>query len=85
MSWGKYIIVEERGHEVAIMFDSLLSHIDIANNIDVISAGFFAVGAKPSEKDPADISVSVFGNSTTLKKKSRETDSRLLKKILRPN
>ena len=88
MQWGKYIIKEVRGHEVAIVFDALITHADIGTCHEsrgkTVSAGFFAVGAKPREKDPDDIDVSVFGNSETLKLSTREEDSRLIKKMLRP-
>jgi len=88
MEYGKYIIVEEMGHEVAIMFSSLISHdsfLHVYPNRDCIkSAGFFAVGAEPSEYDSKDISVGVWGKSTTLKLDSRkDKDERLIKKVLR--
>ena len=67
------------------MFDSLLTHSDMADGWKkVISAGFFAVGAEPTEEDPRNIGVSVFGESVTLKLKVREKeDARLIKKVLR--
>ena len=87
MDYGKYIIIKTRGHEVAIIFDLLISHCDIGtkgeSRGEVISAGFFAVGAKASENDPDDISVSVFGKSTTLEKSVRKEDERLIKRVLR--
>jgi len=88
MQWGKYIIQEVNGHEVAIMFNALISHCDIGTCHEsrgkTVSAGFFAVGAKASENDPDDIDVSCFGKSTTLKLESRKEDAVLLQKVLRP-
>lgn len=74
--------------EVAILFDAAISHCDIGTCKDsrgiTISAGFFAVSAEPTENDPNDISVGVFGESVTLKLKVRkDKDERLLKKVLR--
>ena len=53
MDYGKYIIKEVRGHEVAIMFDLLIDHCDMGTKEEVISAGFFVVGAKATENDPS--------------------------------
>jgi hypothetical protein len=87
MEYGKYIIKEVRGFEVAIVFSSLISHCDIGTKGDSrggdISAGFFSVRAKASEKDPDDISVGVWGKSITLKLDSRKEDAALIKEVLR--
>ncbi|HUU88687.1 MAG TPA: hypothetical protein VMX17_13180 [Candidatus Glassbacteria bacterium] len=83
MEWGKYIIITCMGHEVAVMFDPLLDHATIAEGKNVISAGFFAVEAEPTEKNSLDISVSTFSKSITLQKESRKTDNILLKRVLR--
>ena len=86
MDYGKYIIVEVRGCELAIMFDSIIAHSDFLRSFNkerIISAGFFAVGAEPSENDKNDINVSCFGKSDTLKIESRKEDDRLLKRVLR--
>ncbi len=87
MEYGKYIIKEVRGIEVAILFDLLISHCNIGTRGDsrgeTISAGFFVVKSNPTEDDPDDISVGVWGKSVTLKIESREEDERLLKKVLR--
>lgn len=88
MEYGKYIIKEVRGIEVAICFDPLISHCDIGTVHEsrgkTISAGFFAVAAKATEKDPDDISVGVFGKSETLKLEVRkDKDERLIKRVLR--
>ena len=75
------------GHEVAIVFDALISHCDIGTNKGsrgkVISAGFFAVGAEPTDEDSRDISVSVHGKSVTLNMESRPEDEKLIKRVLR--
>ena len=88
MDNGKYIIVECRGHEAAIMFSPLISHCDIGTKGDskgkVISAGFFEVGAISTKKDPKDIGIAVWGKSVTLKLNSRKEDMAIIKKALRP-
>lgn len=89
MQYGKYIIIEYGiGIELAICFDSCLEHLTIANGLqaEVVSAGMFAVSASPTEEDPEDISVSVFGKSITLAKTVRKgIDERFIKRILRHN
>ncbi len=86
MDYGKYIIVETMGHETAIMFDSLISHNDFTDSFlisRVKSAGFFVVKSNPTKDDPDDISVGVWGESVTLKIKSKKEDEILLKRVLR--
>ena len=84
MEYGKYFVIESGHIEHVVMFNHLLTHADVAQGWhDVISAGFFAVGAEPTEKDDKDIGVSVFGESVTLNLKVRKEDERLIKKILR--
>lgn len=87
MDYGKYIIVEQLGHEVAIMFDSI-SHADFIslypNKEFIVSAGFFLVGAKARDDDPQNIGIAVFGKSETLKLEVRkDKDERLIKRVLR--
>lgn len=90
MDSGKYIIVEQGGSEAPeapILFCNFIDHSKIAEPFPrslVISAGQFDVGAEPTEKDPNDISVGVYGKSTTLKLKSRKEDAEIIKKLLRP-
>jgi len=69
----KYIIVENG----LILFSFALSHFDVSKGYvgEVISAGFFSV-------DLDDGSVQTFGNSTTLKKESREQDAEIIKREL---
>ena len=86
MEYGKYIIIRYKdGRELAIMFDSLFSHNDIfSNNNLVVSAGFFVVGGTVINKeDMQDIEVNVWGESISLKKKSRKEDGIILKRVLR--
>ena len=88
MDYGKYIIVEVMGADTPILFPSFINHCDIARGFggkkNVISAGFFEVGAKPTKKDPENIEVSVFGKSETLNKKvNKETDPCFIQKLLR--
>lgn len=76
MKIGKYVIVEERGHEVAVMFDSLIEHTKIAAVFgNVVSAGFFEV-------DPDGVAY-VFGKSLSLKLESRVSDHVALNKVLK--
>jgi hypothetical protein len=86
MEYGKYIIIRYKdGRELAIMFDNLFAHDSIWENPDmIISAGFFVVGGTVSNKeDMQDIEVIVWGESISLKKKSRKEDRVILKKVLR--
>lgn len=87
MEYGKYIIIESRGCELAILFDSIISHDDFLESFNrsrIVSAGKFAVGAKPRQEDPNDIEVNVFGKSVTLNLSVRKgTDERLIKRVLR--
>ena len=93
MEKGKYIIVESRRIEVAILFDSLISHSDFAEMFPldlIVSAGFFEVGAAKETKktheiveDSNDVSVSCWGKSVSLKKDSRPEDAALIKRVVR--
>ena len=87
MQWGKYIIIDHMGLELAIVFDSIIAHADFLQSFHrdrIVSAGMFEVGAEPSKNDSRDISVCVFGNSTSLDLKCRKgEDERLIKKVLR--
>ncbi|KKM76065.1 hypothetical protein LCGC14_1383800 [marine sediment metagenome] len=87
MEFGKYIIVAMANIELAIMFDSMISHDDLLRSFhkdSIVSAGMFTVGAESSENDDKDISVDVFGESVTLKKKVRKgQDEILIKRVLR--
>ena len=73
MSFSKYIIIDNGGVEVPIVFDEILSHKEMSYNKTVISAGFLDVWENE---------VSVFGESVTLNIKSRKEDAILIKKML---
>jgi len=87
---GKYIIIDFDGsgfRGTPILFHSIISHdtfLNIYEKDRIMSAGFFMVGAEPTEKDDKDIGVSVWGKSVTLGKKTREEDAELIKNLLRP-
>ena len=71
------------GHEVAILFSDLIAHIEMAGDRKVISAGQFDVVGDVSAEDQEGIKVYTFGESVTLKAKSRgEEDSNIIKKML---
>jgi len=85
MDKGKYIIVETNCVN-PILFPCTIEHgsfLEIFNRQCILSAGFFEVMAEPNEKDPNDISVAVWGKSTSLNLYSREDDARLIKNLLR--
>lgn len=82
MRWGKYIIIEHMGHEVAICFSDLIDHSAIGQDMKVISAGQFEVGSETSFTKGTDITVSTFDKSTTLDKVSRKEDADIIKEML---
>lgn len=63
----KYIIVEDHGLENAIVFSEILKHSDVANMLPVVSAGFCSF----SVDDDRQLKVTCWGDSVSLKKKSR--------------
>lgn len=77
MEYGKYVIVEEKGCELAILFDPILQHNVVANGFKVLSAGFFSSCAENK-----DIDVGVWGVSTSLNIGSREIDPLIIKRVL---
>jgi hypothetical protein len=82
MDYSKYIIVDYGVFEQAIMFSNVIAHADFLKMFpkdQIVSAGFFDVGTDKS----GNITVSVFGKSTTLQLGTRENDNILLKKALR--
>ncbi len=86
MANGKYIIVGEQ--EAPILFPTFMNHNDVAKGFggkdQVVSAGFFEVGAEKTKKDPDNISVCVYGKSDSLNKGIRsEKDSWLIQRMLR--
>jgi hypothetical protein len=74
MAQAKYIIVEEKGLELPIIFNSILTHADVAGNKKVISAGF-------CQSDYEGV-YSVWGESVSLKIKSRPQDCGILTRDL---
>jgi hypothetical protein len=68
----KYVIVDCRGHEVAIVGDVLLDHGKLSLN--VISAGFCSI--------PEQGSVSVWGKSVSLDATSRPEDAKIIERML---
>ena len=77
MGWNKYIIVNQLGHEVPILFSSLLAHSDLAL-LSAVSAGMFQVQSKDGKME-----VTTFGHSPTLKLYSRPEDEEIIQKFLR--
>ena len=80
---GKYIIVIERGHEVAILFDSLVEHAKFLNcyiKTHIKAAGFFQVRRN---KDTGGIEISCYGKSDSLDISSRpDVDYLIIEKML---
>lgn len=90
MERAKYIIVVERGHEVPVVFSSLIDHYTMAVGCCVVAAGFCEVMGKSTDNDEDDISVWAGGKSTTLKNGKNnyvvsrgEEDAALIKRLLR--
>ena len=88
MDNSKYIMVDYRGVNTPILFPNYVNHSDIAKAFGgkdkVLSAGFFEVGAKPDKDDLDNISVSVFGESTSLGKEvDIDNDPFYIRKLLR--
>ena len=81
MNDRKYIIVKEQGCELAILFHEVISHdkfLKVYDKDSIVSAGFFQVDIKDEE-----LSVLAFGESTTLKKKSRKEDAIYIERVLK--
>jgi len=71
----KYIIVQTSyGGEEAIIFGELLTHKEVAGNLDVISAGFCQLA-------DGGFTYSVWGSSVTLGIGSRKEDSEILNRL----
>lgn len=85
----KYIIIEDDGIEVPIIFSELLKHIDVKGQRKVISAGFCQIDVKTilgedpnGSEDKSVLSVNCGGKSVGLGVKSRAEDAELIKKHL---
>jgi hypothetical protein len=70
----KYIIVQNNGLEMAIVFNAILSHVQVAGNMKVVAAGECYL---PDELNPN--LVSVWGGSVTLGIDSRQEDAAVIK------
>ena len=86
MEHTKYVIINYDGFEVPIIFSSLIQH-DCFRNLQPISAGFVTLtGAdKPDENAcicANALDVYAYGESVSLKLKSREQDTAIIKKEL---
>jgi hypothetical protein len=81
-NYNKYIIGIVEGHEVAILFDNLLEHRNVAKGClsrgTIVSAGFYDV----STTDEGNISVYTFGKSESLEVESRQEDNDIVLKTL---
>ncbi len=75
---SKYVITGE--YENVILFPEMVSHDDLFNRDQVISAGFFSV--KPDKNEPYGIKVNCYGRSVSLKLSSRSTDAGKVKALL---
>jgi hypothetical protein len=78
---AKYIIWDDGLTECAIVFNNHLTHADMALRLNVkpISAGFVRFESNP--QDPT-VEAIAFGESVSLRLKSRREDSHILKDIL---
>ncbi len=85
MNNGKYIMLKDG--TTPILFPAHLTHEEVAKGFggkeSIFSAGFFEVSAKPDEEDNYNISVSVYGKSTSLNLISTPNDVFFIKKLLR--
>ena len=75
----KYLIVDNRGVELPIVFNSILSHADVAGTLRVVSAGFCRL------HNDLNKTCSTWGESFTLKVKSRDIDSEILTRNFNQN
>jgi hypothetical protein len=70
---AKYIIVESFGLELPIVFNPIIDHSTVAGNFKVVSAGFCS--------QSVDCLWNCWGESTSLKLKSRTQDGRILEDL----
>ena len=78
---SKYIILDD-GIGTPIVFSPLVQHYKEAGGRPVVSAGFCDVHVKP-DGDNQKIEWFVWGESISLRKKSRPEDAELINKFLR--
>jgi hypothetical protein len=75
----KYLIVEEKGLHVPIIFHPVFEHIAIAGDMKVISGGFCRV---INGRQQSNIRVDVWGESVGCKVHAMSSDEELLEKWL---
>lgn len=68
----KYIIVQDEGHDQAVVFSPIMSHKQMAGGLKVVAAGFCSFDGAGN--------VSVWGESVTLQVKSRLQDYEIIRK-----
>lgn len=84
----KYVIVETMGGELPIIFNNILDHAAVVpNNSTPISAGYCEIWpvegvAPPADGNYLELEVRCFGQSTTLKLKSRPEDAEIIEREL---
>lgn len=81
----KYIMLNYGGLEIPILFPSIFQHFEVANGRKVISAGQVQLqGATKPLPDACvmvnAVKVCTFGESTTLKVKSRPEDAAIIER-----
>lgn len=74
MKQSKYLIVEDSGLEIPIVFNPILQHYKVGENQIKISAGFCSRGE--------DGRFSVWGKSISLELKSRPEDAEILNRYI---
>lgn len=78
MKKSKYIIVQEWGAELPIVFSELLKHSEVAGNKLAVSGGFVSTDA--------DGKITCYGESTSLRLESRgEEDAAIIRQHLYEN
>jgi len=79
MNYGKYVIINDSGIEVAICFDGLVSHSTF-RNFHPIAAGFFKV----VHMDRDEFTVDVWGRAVSLGDlATRDQDNALILRIMK--
>lgn len=79
----KYIIVEERGLELPIVFNEIMSHTQVAGLKRVVSAGFCSFSPATNDNGEGFVKVNCWGHSLTLDVKSRgKDDAEIIQKTI---
>lgn len=71
MKKSKYVIVDSFGLELPIIFNPIIDHSAVCQTLPVVSAGF-------CEREEFENVYTVWGESISLKKKSRPQDAIIL-------